>query len=490
MSDSNRVQLGVAAETVAGTIDSTPYFYNMCHTGPGLAANPQFDESEAICGGAGRAANVPGRTSNEPGGNIPFEFTFGNLSQWWEPLFFSTWTQQNFRTNRGVASDQITDITSDEITVSSGTAFASGDLVLLRGFNNDDDGLYILTTGSNATTVAVIGSLTDDASPPATAEIRKVGVQAASGDIVADATGLTSTTLDFTTLGLAVGDWIKVGDDNETNGKFDSDTYNDWIRISAISANNLDSDTLPVWLDQQRRDGQADPACLSATRSPTALRSLPGPSSRRSSTNRPPATSTTPAASPPASLMAGTAARKLTGTIDLLARGFSSTTSRTANAAAGFVGKTTSPYFTSGVGAQRIAENGSRLSDPEFVSNFTLEIANSLRRRSRWGVDGTASIGTGDFTVTGSFEVDFETLTFLNKVQNETETSLDNVLVNGRSEAIVFDLPRVRFIGGDPSAGARNSDVTLPMQYSSHQHETLGYVCKVQRFHACATPAS
>ena len=87
-------------------------------------------------------------------------------------------------------------------------------------------------------------SLTAETAPPGTGRLKVVGFQGASGDITATAGGLGSTSLDFTTLGLAVGQWIKVGG-TAAGDRFATAGLNDWARIVAISANALTLDNKP-----------------------------------------------------------------------------------------------------------------------------------------------------------------------------------------------------------------------------------------------------
>jgi hypothetical protein len=79
--------------------------------------------------------------------------------------------------------------------------------------------------------------------------MRVVGFQGASGDIAAVTAGgnaLTSTALDFTTLGngVQVGAWALIGG-SATGDKFGTSGCNGWARISAVSANRLSFDVVP-----------------------------------------------------------------------------------------------------------------------------------------------------------------------------------------------------------------------------------------------------
>lgn len=110
------------------------------------------------------------------------------------------------------------------VTAASGYAmndsFASqnaiGDLIFAEGFgipaNNGLMAVTAITSGHVKTATQV-----DEASPPAGARITQVGVQATSADLAVTVSGslvrITSTALNFTTLGLMEGEWIYVGGD-------------------------------------------------------------------------------------------------------------------------------------------------------------------------------------------------------------------------------------------------------------------------------------
>jgi hypothetical protein len=66
-----------------------------------------------------------------------------------------------------------------------------------------------------------------------------------SGDISATSTGLASTTLDFTTETLAVGQWIKIGG-LTAGSQFATAADNTFARVTAIAAHALTLDNLPA----------------------------------------------------------------------------------------------------------------------------------------------------------------------------------------------------------------------------------------------------
>lgn len=104
-------------------------------------------------------------------------------------------------------------------------------------------------------TVVAAGALTTDkvlvaeASPPAGSSIEAVGIRGAAGDlkisIVGSTVRLASTALNFTTLGLTVGEWVFIGGDAAINRFVTSASAAvnvGYARISAIAANLLTFD--------------------------------------------------------------------------------------------------------------------------------------------------------------------------------------------------------------------------------------------------------
>jgi hypothetical protein len=130
---------------------------------------------------------------------------------------------------------------NDSFTVAALGDLSDGLLIYTRGFTNSaNNGLFVLAGTSTSTAIKVAtGTLVAEASPPANATLEVAGVQGTSGDVQLDASGdLIATTLDFTTLGLNVGQWIKIGG-TATNTAFATSAYNGRARIKTIAAGKL-----------------------------------------------------------------------------------------------------------------------------------------------------------------------------------------------------------------------------------------------------------
>src|SRR5439155_683110 len=80
------------------------------------------------------------------------------------------------------------------------------------GFTNaNNNRIFRVASSSGTTVVGPTMTLTDEAAPPAGAKLQAVGFQGAAGDLVISGLTMTSTLLDFTTLGLVAGEWLKIG---------------------------------------------------------------------------------------------------------------------------------------------------------------------------------------------------------------------------------------------------------------------------------------
>jgi hypothetical protein len=141
----------------------------------------------------------------------------------------------------GTAYFRPTAVTATDYTVASGGALAANILVYARGFSiAGNNGLKVLSAASTGTAIKTAG-LTAEAAPPANVTLEVAGVQGAAGDIGIDASGnLTSTANIFTTLGLQVGQWIRLGDlPSGAAFAFANTAYVGFAKIKAIAAGLL-----------------------------------------------------------------------------------------------------------------------------------------------------------------------------------------------------------------------------------------------------------
>lgn len=139
----------------------------------------------------------------------------------------SNWVRLPNRENRynlilsevdGAASapaKQITGVTAvdDTFAITTGAVFPPQALVLASGFTEAaNNAVFVADASSDATSFVAGGSVTlTDETPPAGATLQMIGVEGASGEMVATSDGLTWTGFDWADYPVAVGMWIAVG---------------------------------------------------------------------------------------------------------------------------------------------------------------------------------------------------------------------------------------------------------------------------------------
>lgn len=117
--------------------------------------------------------------------------------------------------------------------------FLVNHLVFAKGFSNaGNNGLKLVSARTATVLTTTTAGEVVEAAPPAAAQLEAVGYQYAAGDLALTIVGativLTSATIDPTTLGLNVGEWIGVGGD--AAGTFYANNAPFYARVLAVSA--------------------------------------------------------------------------------------------------------------------------------------------------------------------------------------------------------------------------------------------------------------
>jgi hypothetical protein len=446
-------------------------------TGEGLKWTPTFVQSDEMR--SDRMNGPPIKTGEESGGDIPFELSYpvpdspADLDL--QSALYNTWTNTPTFFNDGTADSVITDAgtTANTYAVSAnGTNVKAGHLVRATGFTNAANNQVFKVASSTATTiVGTAMSLTAEAAPPGTARLKVVGFQGAAADITATATGLGATTLNFTQMGLAVGQWIKVGG-TAAGDKFATAVLNDWIRIIGITATALTCDNLPtgwttdagtgktikVWFGDQIKNGttqigQSFEKGFLGQATPTYI-VQPGMVVTQYSMN-------------------WTAKQKITGSVSYMGmKGSSQSTTSLDAVPDANTSLTAYPVMACGANVGRIGENGATLSAPNFVQSLTFEIANQTT-----AIDEAASMGPAGLTghscaVTAKINTYFGDNALLTKFFNGTPTSLNGrVAKNGM--AVIVTIPAATYDKeGSPNASGKDQDVMLPLGLTAWKDET------------------
>ena len=477
MTDSNRLQLAYVEEVTPGTTPVSPAMTKIRVKGESLNKNIQTTRSEEIRND--RLTPDLIQTMEKADGGFPMELSYGAFDDFIKAAMFNAWVNTPVKLN--VTSDSsITAVTdsSDTFTVDAGgTSFKAGHLIRTSGFTNAaNNGLF--RVGSSTGTTVVVGgtpTLTDESAPPAGARIKVVGFRGASGDITATASGLGSTALDFTTLGLAVGQWVKIGG-SSAGEKFATAALNDWARITAIAATALTLDnkpsgwttdsgtskTITVYFGDYLRVGTT----LTAFSIEKVLlgQGVPAYIVYRGMT---PNTFSL-------SFKAGSVA---SGAFDFLGYGASISTSPL-DASPDEAPAYDVMNAVSDLG--RIAEAGSAVASPNYIMSLDMTINNNLRERTAIGVMGLVGIGVGDADISGKISTYFGSKDLYEKFINNTASSI-NFRVNKDGRADVFTFPRVKFMDGKVNASARNQDVMAELGFQALRDPTTATSFQIDR---------
>jgi len=117
-----------------------------------------------------------------------------------------------------------------------------------------------------------------------------------------------------------------------------------------------------------------------------------------------------------------------------------------------------------------------------FVLEASIELTNNLRRDPAVGVFGAANIGAGEVGVTGTLRTYFDNKDILEQINTNAETSVDLSVVDNSGQAMLFDMPRIKFSGGAPDVPGKNQSVTINATYQAILSPDYGYTISVQRF--------
>lgn len=467
MTSSNRVQVAFVRESTPGTTPGTPRMRTARITSEGLTFTPDYSDPDEIR--ADRMMGDPILQMQAAQGPVSFELSYPVddtfLSDVIRSAMFNTWANTPTFDNDGTADSVVTDAgttTDTYVVASGGAAVVVGHLVRATGFTNGANNQIFRAASSTSTTIVGSSlSLTAETAPPATAKLKVVGFQGASGDITATAGGLGSSSLDFTTLGLAVGQWIKVGG-TAAGDQFATAALNGWARITAIAANALTLDnkpigwttdagtskTIKVWFGDTIKNGTTK----------TALSIEKGFLGQD-----------TPSYIVGRGLVAGTlemsaaTREKITGTVTFTGMGGGeSTTPLDASPDA----VTTGRVMAGNANVGRIAEAGAAVAAKNWAQSLNFTINNNLRTLE--AADDTSPVGIepGECQVSGQINTYYGDDTLLAKLYAGTPTSI-NTRFNKDSQAVIWTFPRVTFRGGAPVAGGKNQDVMLALDWQS-----------------------
>ncbi|CAO3446624.1 hypothetical protein [Azospirillum argentinense] len=492
MTSTNRVRLTGVAEATYGVTPTTPRMRKQRVTSIGLARKADYVDSDDLRDD--RMNSDPTMVGESNNGSLGIEWHYpvpgSLLDSEIESAFCNQWSNTPSRDNDGTAASVIQSVTASTqvVAVAAGAAFVTGQLVYFTGFglSGNRGKLAKVTTGSATAPVFLGAGLVDEGSPAAAARMKVVGFEGAAADIKAVADGLTSEAggLDFTTLGLTIGGWIKVGDTASVN-RFDTAGANVYGRIVGIAARKLTLDNLPAtWA--------ADGGAGKQIRVFTSDVIVNGVQKRGVTLERGFMGQAVPTYISQVGMrvntleFGGQAKQKATGSIALMGlRGAKGTVSLDSSPdeapdSAAF------QVFAFSAHCGRIGEGGQALGRPNYAKAVKYTINNNLRpiEACSNGDDiapAAVDIEDGAFDVAVELDTYFGSDALLDKVMSGTATSL-NTRVEKGGRAMIWEAPRLTAREGDPNVAGKNQDVMLPIRLTASKDPLTGVQIILSRF--------
>lgn len=353
--------------------------------------------------------------------------------------------------------------------------FSAGQLVFVSGSENNN-GLFLVTATATGSLTLSGGTVVDETAADAT--IKVVGVEAASGDIQVDASltlpALTSTTLDFTTLGLVAGEWIFVGGDATAN-KFTNAANNGFKRVRSISANRLVFDksyadmvtnagtgkTIRLFFGEVVKN-EADPT-LQVRKTFTMERALGAPDPDFPSQIQ-------------AQYIKGCVANKMTwnvktadkmtASLEFMASSVELVPSTTGLKSGTRLPLVESDAFNTSSDIKRIGLNiydGTATPEPLYadVTDFSFTVDNGAEGIKAVGFLGNRDVNVGQYSVSGNVTAYMNDVAAVQAVTDNADATLDVVIVKNNA-GIVLDFPLVT-LGDAKVQVEQNKPITLPI---------------------------
>jgi hypothetical protein len=376
------------------------------------------------------------------------------------------------------------------LTYGDGISWQAGDLIQMLG--NDDAANNGICDVSSVTDnlVTVSQTLTLDATPNAAATITTIGFEAGAGDIDVDAAStlpaLTSTTADFTTMGLVIGEWIFVGGDAALEAFTATDASsnsvnNGWCRIHSIAANRLEfdktsftmqteastSETIRLYLGRVLKN-EADPT-LQVRRTYQLERTLGTPDDGLPNEIQ---AEYVEGWTPNEFTINYATADKITVSLSGVATDVSTVTGPAALKAGSRPALVSGDAFNTSNDISRLKLSVlDRLSSSNpsalfaFLTEFSVNINNNITPNKAISVLGAFDVTAGQFNVEGSMEAYFADITAVASIRNNDDITLDVAMVKGAAgskSGVLVDVPLIT-LGDGRLDVTQDEAITLPL---------------------------
>lgn len=481
---SNRLRTGIVREVTPGTTPASPVFQTLRQTSNTLNGAPRTVESDELINDRMVADLI--LVGKEIAGDIGLELSVGSHDLLLEAALFNAWTKLAERTNTpnsgGISAVAATTYTVASASGTQPGSFAEGDVIVASGFTNSaNNKTFVAGAGTTGTSVVHTGGVVE--TPPATARLKKIGVQATTADLDTDVTGgnhLNSAVLDFTTLGLVVGQWVKIGTALAAEAtSFATAANNGYCRISAIAATQLTFDVVPSGFAADTGTGKT-------------IRLVYGDYLRNGTTQYAHTLENAFLDNGQFAYFRGMVAQQLQlqlepqaiikGSVSFAGMDSELAGTTRVTGATDYVPLPAGrEVLNSSSNVGQIAEDGTPVAGPNFVLQASINVVNNLRMQPGIGTIGATGIGAGTCQVTGSLNTYFGDADVLAKALANEATSLHFIVSDSEGNTYLIDLPRIKLATGTANVSGKDQDVVAECTYQAIKHPVLGYQIHIQK---------
>lgn len=438
----------------------------------------------------------------DSGAEIEHDFTLSAADVLLEPFMFAAtkWARSQSPIKAGgtpyglsLAVANATDFTHSAISA----LLPAGTLIYTRGFTNPaNNGLKVVASSSTTTVTKVSGGLVAE-TPTAVsgARLEIAGVRAGTADLTLTISGTTgtlgSTTLNFTTLGLNVGQMIHIG--GLTSANWFGATNRGFARITSIAATALGLDKVDTTLATDAGTGDTVDLLFGSF-----LRNVAVTSADYLEVSSQIEASYPNLGDPTTNYeySKGNYANELTIEMPLTEKATLSlgyigtdtevpTTTQKTNASTPVLPVATDALNTvSDLARLRLAVVDAAGLTTCF-KNLSVTLNNQVSPDKCLGTLGAVAVNFGTFLVDLEAEMLFTSATIVEAIRNNTSLTLDFLLRNSQG-GLAFDIPSLTLSGGEKGFPL-NESVTISVQGEAHGDPTFGYSLGISYFPALPT---
>ena len=475
--DVDQVSIHYVKESTRGVTPTNPAFQELRIAVPELNTAQRTIESRELTGD--RQVRELVSVGQDVSGSMQLEFSYGNADDLIEAAMCSAWVNKPKLSPTAVTTSQFT-------VASGGTAFKNGMLVRGVGHTNSaNNGLFKLAADATGTAVAVTGTVAE-ASPPAGAYIKCVGFEADTGDCGASVVSgkarltITSASGAWTALGLAEGEWVRIGGSAAGN-QFATAACNGWARIAkgGIAATTLDFDIYPDGFTTDAGSGKAIRLLLGdrivngvARHYFTVQRRFNDHSPIDYETTRGQEVATFGISMRPEDFVACSATfQGDTGEV----------TQSQISGATNLPATTANVLATQDVGTLLVDGVPSGRDDGNYIQTLQINIDNQMRPRRGVGYKGYVGRGLGKFRVSGQIESYFQDYTLAAKANNNLDVGIAGFMSDPAGHIFLWDLPATR-LSGQISTPGTQQDAMFRGTMTARKSPVFGHTLLYQRF--------